>query len=141
MSYTEDNPGMRFMRCPLRETDDCKFFEWINDNLPPQYKIVATRVARRMNNIEAQLKEKVQREAILEQELRMIERKLGVIEERNKELQNLNMELIRRLNGETLATKDYVLPRILFIMLFLFLVLVVLVSILVGGLKATTMLP
>ncbi|KAL8514227.1 hypothetical protein ACS0TY_013377 [Phlomoides rotata] len=35
MSYTEDNPGRRFMRCPLRETDDCKFFEWIDDDLPP----------------------------------------------------------------------------------------------------------
>ncbi|KAL8543671.1 hypothetical protein ACS0TY_004296 [Phlomoides rotata] len=60
-SYTEDNPGRRFMRCPLRETDDCKFFEWIDDNLPPQYKIVVARVARRKNNIEARLKEKVQR--------------------------------------------------------------------------------
>ncbi|KAL8477042.1 hypothetical protein ACS0TY_029381 [Phlomoides rotata] len=78
-SYTEDNPGRRFMRCPLRETDDCKFFEWIDDNLPPQYKIVAARVARMKNNIEAQLKEKFQSEANLEQELRMIERKLGVI--------------------------------------------------------------
>ncbi|KAL8555724.1 hypothetical protein ACS0TY_003512 [Phlomoides rotata] len=87
-SYTEDNPGRRFMCYPLRETDDCNFFEWIDDNLPPQYKIVAARVARRKNNIEAQLKEKVQMEAILEQELRTIERKLGVIEERNKELQN-----------------------------------------------------
>ncbi|KAL8556168.1 hypothetical protein ACS0TY_003818 [Phlomoides rotata] len=98
-SYTEDNPRRKFMCCPLRETDDCKFFEWIGDDLPPQYKMIVVRVARKKNIIEAQLKEK---------KLRMIERKLGVIEEHNKELQNMNMELIRRLNGETLATKQYI---------------------------------
>ncbi|KAL6577873.1 hypothetical protein OROMI_010201 [Orobanche minor] len=103
-SYTEDNPGRRFLRCPMREPEDCKFFEWIEEELPPEYKYFASRVARKKNYVEAQLKESIRKVAILEDELSQVKKKLEILDEHNKELQNLNREL-RRMNGGTWAMK------------------------------------
>ncbi|KAL8462333.1 hypothetical protein ACS0TY_032584 [Phlomoides rotata] len=89
-SYTEDNPGRRFMRCSIRGTDDCKYFEWIDDELPPEFKTVAARVAKKKNILEAQLRESNQKLRVLAEQLTLMERKVEIIEQRNKELQVTN---------------------------------------------------
>ncbi|KAL8492032.1 hypothetical protein ACS0TY_023588 [Phlomoides rotata] len=93
-SYTEDNPGRRFMRCPLREIS-LIFMIIFHCNTRSLLLGLLEK-----NNIEAQLKEKVQSEAILEQELRMIEQKLGVIEERIDFRSTAYLLLSVRFSGE-----------------------------------------
>ncbi|KAL8531328.1 hypothetical protein ACS0TY_008087 [Phlomoides rotata] len=58
--YTEDNPGRRFFRCPFREWDDCKYFEWLDDELLPRTKIVAVRV-------------RIEKDVVLEEKLKMFD--------------------------------------------------------------------
>ncbi|KAL8539612.1 hypothetical protein ACS0TY_001280 [Phlomoides rotata] len=72
-SYTEDNPGKRFFRCPFREWDDCKYFEWLDDELPPRSKIAAVRVVRKKNILEAELKQRIEKDVVLEEKLKMLD--------------------------------------------------------------------
>ncbi|KAL8499091.1 hypothetical protein ACS0TY_022168 [Phlomoides rotata] len=95
-SYTKDNPGWRFMRCSMRGTDDCKYFEWIDDELPPEFKIVAARVSRKKNILEAQLRESHQKVAVLAEQLTLMERKVKIIEQRNKELHVTNTHFMKK---------------------------------------------
>ncbi|KAL8489825.1 hypothetical protein ACS0TY_025635 [Phlomoides rotata] len=95
-SYTEDNPCRRFMWCSMRDTDDCKYFEWIDDELPPEFKIVDARVARKKNILEAQLRESHQKVAVLAEQLTLMERKVEIIEQHNKELHVTNTYFMKK---------------------------------------------
>ncbi|KAL8555539.1 hypothetical protein ACS0TY_003372 [Phlomoides rotata] len=118
-SYSEDNTG-RFMRCSMRGTDDCKYFEWIDDELPPEFKIVVARVARKKNILEAQLRESRQKVAVLAEQLTLMERKVKIIEQRNKELQVTNTHFMKKSKGDTMELSSWSMNhKVCYLLLFI----------------------
>ncbi|KAH6780107.1 hypothetical protein C2S52_011344 [Perilla frutescens var. hirtella] len=57
-SNTNGNPFRRFVRCPQRRVSGCKFFEWVDNEMPAYYLGCAQRLKVQKESLESQLQYK-----------------------------------------------------------------------------------
>ncbi|XP_050211455.1 uncharacterized protein LOC126661646 [Mercurialis annua] len=63
-SYSEKNPGRRFYRCRFYRQDDCKYFEWFDQETPQPYKAALLNLISKTKTLETHLTQKAELELI-----------------------------------------------------------------------------
>ncbi|GER57868.1 GRF zinc finger containing protein [Striga asiatica] len=80
ISQTDANSGRRYFRCPRRKFKDCKFFLWCDPEIPPSQKAAFLKFKNERKGLGDELKCK-------EEEVKMITKRLDIIEREMLELQ------------------------------------------------------
>ncbi|CAH9067921.1 unnamed protein product [Cuscuta europaea] len=58
-SWTDDNPGRRFLTCStLKGNGGCKMFEWVDPEMCPRSKMIIPGLLRKINKLQVELEEK-----------------------------------------------------------------------------------
>ncbi|CAA0828420.1 Unknown protein [Striga hermonthica] len=70
-SQTDQNPARRFYRCSLPKDQDCRFFVWLDAELPPYQKGCYLKLKSQNKSLEEQLRCKQVMEKLLAERLEM----------------------------------------------------------------------
>ncbi|KAI4369819.1 hypothetical protein MLD38_018222 [Melastoma candidum] len=73
ISWSRSNPGRRFFRCPVWKDDDCGFFSWYDDVIPPRQKEIISHLVETKKLLESKVELMQKKESAMEDVIKHLE--------------------------------------------------------------------
>ncbi|GER39556.1 GRF zinc finger family protein [Striga asiatica] len=92
-SNTDKNPSRRYYRCPNEDDEKCKFFQWVDEELPSFKKVRFLKLKSQNNLLEEQLKCTKYYESLLAEKLELKENEITRLQNKLDDLEKTIAQL------------------------------------------------